>query len=160
MRNPSDELFNKRFSWLLAGIALAGVAIGVLCIQQLKAPLPRVKHDKDTDFHPSGPMPTPPQWVKEVPVLPEWWNEVVATNYEEGLSANDKFARKEEMESGIKQKVIQGTPPVRERRELIKYLSLLANSSRTSPGDRSSVMHDTARTYGELGDHRTAAKIR
>jgi tetratricopeptide (TPR) repeat protein len=160
--DDSDEWLSRRIGWYLVLAVFTFVATCLWGLQdlrrrQMEALQPPAKHI--SAFHPTGPLPPPPQWLKEDLPLPEWWDEIVVTNYPEAASYRGKYARQKWMERIISKKVLQGIPPVQERRQLIKYMSLWANSPKTSPSDRSGLMSDMAATYEKLGDYKMAARI-
>jgi hypothetical protein len=86
-----------------------------------------------------------------MPAVPEWWSEVTV-NYSEGTTLSNKWTRLKEMEASINEMVHKGISPVRERREMIKYLNLWRLK------DRAIWRIEIAETYERLGDYRRSAR--
>lgn len=98
-----------------------------------------------------------PVWLSKVPALPDWWQSVNA-EFIETTPKTNCWAHIEECEHRIDGLIKGGIPPTRERRELIKYISLFEASQPPSTNERTTLRLKTASLYSRLGDHRSSAK--
>lgn len=101
--------------------------------------------------------PKPPQWVENVPAVPVWWSDV-SVIYSEESPVQNRITQLREMEIHITEAVRKGLPAVKERRQLIKYLSFWSESPSCRGNDRRVLAGEIADTYAKLGDYRMAAK--
>jgi tetratricopeptide (TPR) repeat protein len=118
-------------------------------------PAPSIERDP---FNASGPPPTPPHWVSELPEQPEWWSDV-PVNYKAGMGNSNMLQQFHELDAAPEEMVLKGEAPIKERRRLIKFLSLYRSSlPRNSSGEIDLTGCEIAETYEELGDYKMAVK--
>src|SRR5260221_10185678 len=94
-------------------------------------------------------IPDVPPSLRGFITVPEWWSNVTIRVYK--VNSNS-WAQVREAQSRIETLVNKGESALHERRELIKYISLLTNSDLFSSSDRKYFKTAIAETYARIGD--------